>query len=90
MSNLDSFAALIIEAYPMKVTFSNFFKISIVLIVVLLTISCDKESDLLVDYVHSDNLHKEKLEGLAVEDFSKINTDQSVVIDALANEIYMD
>ena len=74
----------------MKVICSKIFKMNIIFIAVLLTISCDKESDLLVDYVHSDNLHKEKLDGLAVEDFSKINTDQSVVIDALENEIYMD
>ena len=63
---------------------------NIIFIVVLLAISCDKESDLLVDYVHSDNLHKEKLDGFAVEDFSKINTDQRVVFDALANDIYID
>ena len=74
----------------MKVTFSNFFKISIVLIVVLLAFSCDKESDLVVDYVHSGNLHKEQLDGLAVEDFSNLYTDQSKVFDALANEIYTD
>ena len=74
----------------MKVASSKIFKINIIFIAVLLAISCDKESDLLVDYVHSDNLHKEKLDGLAVEDFSKINTDQRVVIDALANEIYID
>jgi len=74
----------------MKVARSRIFKMNIIFIVVLLTISCDKESDLLVDYVHSDNLHKEKLDGLAVEDFSKINTDQSVVVDAMANEIYID
>ena len=74
----------------MKVICSKIFKINIIFIAVLLAISCDKESDLLVDYVHSDNLHKEKLDGLAIEDFSKINTDQRVVIDALANEIYID
>ena len=74
----------------MKVARSRIFKMNILFIAVFLTISCDKESDLLVDYVHSDNLHKEQLEGLAVEDFSKINTDQSVVIDALATEIYID
>ena len=74
----------------MKVACSRIFKMNIIFIVVLLAISCDKESDLLVDYVHSDNLHKEKLDGLAVEDFSKINTDQSVVFDAMANEIYID
>ena len=74
----------------MKVASSRIFKMNIIFIVVLLTISCDKESDLLVDYVHSDNLHKEQLDGLAVEDFSKINTDQRVVVDALANEIYID
>ena len=74
----------------MKVTFSSFFKISFVLIVVLSAISCDKKSDLVMEYVLSDNLHKEKLDGLAVEDFSKINTDQRVVFDALANDIYID
>lgn len=74
----------------MKVARSRIFKMNIIFIVVLLTISCDKKSDLLVDYVHSDNLHKEKLNGLAVEDFSKINTYQRVVFDALANDIYRD
>ena len=74
----------------MKVACSKIFKMNIIFIAVLLAFSCDKESDLLVDYVHSDNLHKEKLDGLAVEDFSKINTDQRVVFDALANEIYID
>ena len=74
----------------MKVACSRIFKMNIIFIVVLLAISCDKESDLLVDYVHSDNLHKEKLDGLAVEDFSKINTDQRVVFDALAHDIHID
>jgi hypothetical protein len=74
----------------MKVASSRIFKMNIIFIVVLLTISCDKESDLLVDYVHSDNLHKEQLDEFAVEDFSRLNTDQSVVVDALANEIYID
>ena len=74
----------------MKVACSRIFKMNIIFIGVLLAISCDKESDLLVDYVHSDNLHKEKLDGLTVEDFSKINTDQRVVFDALANDIYID
>ncbi len=74
----------------MKVASSKIFKINIIFIAVLLAISCDKESDLLVDYVHSDNLHKEKLDGFAVYDFSKINTDQRVVLDVLANDIYLD
>ena len=74
----------------MKVASSKIFKMNIIFIAVLLAISCDKESDLLVDYVSSDNLHKEKLDGLAVDDFSKINTDQKVVLDALANDIYLD
>ena len=74
----------------MKVACSKIFKINIIFITVLLAFSCDKESDLLVDYVHSDNLHKEQLDGLAVEDFSKLNTDQSVDFDALVNEIYID
>ncbi len=59
----------------MKVTFPNFFKLIIVLIVVLSTVSCDKESDLLMEYVLSDNLQKEQLDGLVVDDFSKIKTD---------------
>ena len=74
----------------MKVACSRIFKMNIIFITVLLAFSCDKESDLLVDYVHSDNLHKEQLDGLAVEDFSKLNTDQSVDFDALVNEIYID
>ncbi len=59
----------------MKVTFPNFFKLIIVLIVVLSTVSCDKESDLLMEYVLSDNLQKEQLDGLVADDFSKIKTD---------------
>ena len=90
MSNLDSFAALIIEAYPMKVIFSNFFKISIVLIVVLSAVSCDKKSDLVMEYVLSDNLQNEKLDGFTVDDSSKTDTDQRAVLDALANEVYTD
>ena len=74
----------------MIVICSKIFKMNIILIAVLLAISCDKESDLLVDYVHSDNLHKEKLDGFAVEDFSKTDTDQRAVLDALANDIYID
>lgn len=74
----------------MKVTFSNFFKISIVLIVVLSAVSCDKKSDLVMEYVLSDNLQNEKLDGFTVDDSSKTDTDQSAVLDALANDIYMD
>ena len=74
----------------MKVTFSNFFKISIVLIVVLSAISCDKKSDLLVEYVLSDNLHKEKLDGFAMDYFSITNNDQGAVLDVLTNEQYTD
>ncbi len=74
----------------MKVPSSRIFKSIILFIAVLLAFSCDKESDLVMDYVHSDNLHKEKLDGLAVDDFSKINTDQSLVLDVLANDIKMD
>ncbi len=59
----------------MKVTFPNFFKLIIVLIVVLSTVSCDKKSDLLMEYVLSDNLQKEQLDGLVADDFSKIKTD---------------
>ncbi len=59
----------------MKVTFPNFFKLIIVLIVVVSTVSCDKESDLLMEYVLSDNLQKEQLDGLVADDFSKIKTD---------------
>lgn len=53
----------------MKVTFPNFFKLIIVLIVVLSTVSCDKKSDLLMEYVLSDNLQKEQLDGLVADDF---------------------
>ena len=74
----------------MKVASSRIFKMNIIFIVVLLTISCDKESDLLVDYVNSYKLQKEQLDGLAVEDFSNLYTDQREVFDALANEIYTD
>jgi hypothetical protein len=74
----------------MKVTFSNFFKISIVLIVLLSAVSCDKKSDLLVEYVLSDNLQNEKLDGFAVDNSSKTDTDQRAVQDALANDIYAD
>lgn len=74
----------------MNVTFSNFFKLIIVLIVVISTVSCDKESDLVVEYVLSDNLQKEKLDGSVVDDFSKTNTDQREVINVQANDVYSD
>ena len=74
----------------MKVIFSNFFKISIVLIVVLSAVSCDKKSDLVMEYVLSDNLQNEKLDGFTVDDSSKTDTDQRAVLDALANEVYTD
>ncbi len=74
----------------MKVTCSKIFKMSIILIAVLLTISCDKKSDLLVEYVLSDNLQNEKLDGFAVDDSPKPDTDQRAVLDALANDIYAD
>ncbi len=74
----------------MKVTCSKIFKMSIILIAVLLTISCDKKSDLLVEYVLSDNLQNEKLDGFAVDDSSKTDPDQRAVLDALANDIYAD
>jgi len=72
----------------MKVTFSNFFKISIVLIVVLSAVSCDKKSDLVMEYVLSDNLQNEKLDRFVVDDSSKTDIDQRAVLDSLAIDIY--
>ena len=74
----------------MKVTFSNFLKISFVLIVLLSAVSCDKKSDLVMEYVLSDNLQNEKLDGFAIDDSSKTDTDQRAVLDALANDINTD
>ena len=74
----------------MKVVCSKIFKMNIILIAVLLAISYDKKSDLLVEYVLSENLHKEKLDGFAVDDFSKTNNDQGAVLDVLTNDIYTD
>ena len=74
----------------MKVICSKIFKMNIILITVLLAISCDKKSDVLVEYVLSENLHEEKLDGFAIDDFSKTNKDQEVVLHLLTNDIYTD
>jgi len=71
----------------MKVASSKILTMIIIFSTVLLTISCDKNSDLLVEYVLSDDLQNEKLEGFAKDDSSKLATDQSAVQDALANDI---
>jgi len=74
----------------MKVASSKIFKMIIIFIAVLLNISCDKDSDLLVEYVLSDNLQNEKIDGIAADESSKTETDQSAMLDALANEPYTD
>lgn len=43
-----------------------------------------------MEYVLSDNLQNEELDGFTVDDFSKTDTDQRAVLDALANDIYTD
>ena len=43
-----------------------------------------------MEYVLSDNLQNEKLDGFAVDDSSKTDTDQRAVLDALANDINTD
>ena len=87
---LDSFAGKNNRRLHMKVICSKIFKMNIIFIAVLLATSCNKKSDLLVEYVLSDDLHKEKLEGFAMDDFSKTNNDQGAVLDLLTNDIYTD
>jgi len=74
----------------MKVIFSKIFKINIIFLAVLLATSCNKKSDLLVEYVLSDDLHKEKLDGFAMDEFSRTNTDQGTVLDILVEDSYTD
>ncbi len=74
----------------MNVNFSKIFKINIIFLAVILATSCNKKSDLLVEYVLSDDLHKEKLDGLTMDEFSRTNTDQGVVLEVLTNELATD
>jgi len=74
----------------MQVANSKIFKTIIIFSTFLLTISCDKNSDLLAEYVLSENLQNEKLGGFTEDDSSKTDTDQSAVLDALANDLYTD
>lgn len=74
----------------MKVPCSKIFKISIIFIAVISTISCEKNSDLLVEYVLSDNLHEERLDEFVVDDFPKTIIDQREVLDALEDGTFTD
>ncbi|NNK19501.1 MAG: hypothetical protein HKP49_10140, partial [Maribacter sp.] len=49
---------------------------SIIFLTVILTTSCDKNSDLITEYVLSENLQNEQLEGFAGDDASKTETDK--------------
>ena len=74
----------------MNVNFSKIFKINIIFLAVILATSCNKKSDLLVEYVLSDDLHKEKLDVLSMDEFSRTNTDQGAVLEVLTNELATD
>ena len=74
----------------MKVIFSKIFKINIIFLAVLLATSCNKKSDLLAEYVLSEDLHKEKLEGFAMDEFSRTNSEQEAVLELLVEDSYSD
>ncbi|MCK5440248.1 MAG: hypothetical protein KAJ23_00010 [Maribacter sp.] len=74
----------------MNAVCSKIFKINLLLITLLLTISCDKESDLLTDYVPFDALNKEQLDEFVADDFFNTDPDQSVVPDGSAKDTFTD
>ncbi|MBT8298350.1 MAG: hypothetical protein KJO52_08445 [Maribacter sp.] len=63
---------------------------SIIFLTVFLTTSCEKNSDLLVEYVLSENLQNEQLDEFAGDHASKTATDLNAVPDAMANDLDKD
>jgi hypothetical protein len=69
---------------------SRIFKMNILFIAALLTISCNKDSDLVVEYMLSDELNKERLGASVENDYFKTATNQSVGPDVFANDTFTD
>jgi hypothetical protein len=69
---------------------SRIFKLNLILIATLFIISCDKDSDLVVEYMLSDELSKERLGASVENDYFKTDPTKSVVFNVSTNDTFTD
>ena len=63
----------------MKVICCKIFKINFAFLLIIFTASCNKNSDLIVEYVPSETLQKEELDNLLADDYLNAVPLQSIL-----------